>query len=82
MACGFLCQSKGPLPGVPAGVQWIKNLTVVAQVAVEMEVQSLAWLSGLRILHCSAAAQVTVASQVGSLAGKFPYTMDVAKINR
>ena len=35
-------------PGVPTVVQWIKNLTAVAQVAVEAWVQSLAWHSGLK----------------------------------
>ena len=30
-------------------VQWVKNLTTVAHVAVEAQVQPLAWCSGLRI---------------------------------
>ena len=34
--------------GVPAVVQWIKNLTVAAWVAVEVRVQFPALLSGLR----------------------------------
>ena len=34
--------------GVPAMVQWVKNLTVVAQVAVKLQVQSLTWGSGLK----------------------------------
>ena len=29
-------------------VQWVKNLTVVAQVAVKLQVQSLTWGSGLK----------------------------------
>ena len=31
-------------------VQWVKRLTAVAQVTVEVLIQSLAWCSGLRIL--------------------------------
>ena len=34
--------------GVPTAVQWVKSLTAVAQVAVEAQVQSLAWRSGLK----------------------------------
>ena len=34
--------------GVPAVAQWVKNLTIAAQVAVEVWVRSLAQRSGLR----------------------------------
>ena len=36
--------------GVPAMAQWVKNLTVEAQVAVEVQVQFPAWHSGLKDL--------------------------------
>ena len=29
-------------------VQWVKNQTAVAQVTAEVQVQSLAWISGLK----------------------------------
>ena len=35
--------------GVLTMVQWVKNLTVAAQVAVETLVRSLVWHSGLKI---------------------------------
>ena len=35
---------------VLAVAQWIKNLTVAAQVATEVRIQSLAWHSGLKDL--------------------------------
>ena len=35
--------------GVPTVAQWVKNPTEVAWVAVEAQVQSLAWCSGFRI---------------------------------
>lgn len=39
--------------GVPTGVQWVKPLTAVTQVAVEVWVQSPAQCNGLkRILRC------------------------------
>ena len=41
---------KNGFGGVPAVAQWVKNVTAVAQVAVEMSVASLAWLSGLKDL--------------------------------
>ena len=31
------------MPGVPAEVQWVKNLTAAAQVTAEVWVQSLVW---------------------------------------
>ena len=37
-------------PGVPAMVQWVKNLTAVARVAAEVQVPSPAWCSGLKNL--------------------------------
>ena len=37
-------------------VQWVKNPTLVAQVAVEAQVRSLAWHSGLKDpIHVAAA---------------------------
>ena len=33
-------------------LQWVKNLTAVAQPAVKAQVWSLAWCSGLSIWHC------------------------------
>ena len=36
--------------GVPAVAQWVKNLTTVARVTAEAQVQSLAQHSGLRDL--------------------------------
>ena len=38
--------------GVPSVVQWVKNLAAAAQVAVEVQVQPLVSLSGLRIWSC------------------------------
>ena len=38
--------------GVPAVVQWVKDLTETAWVAVEAWVRYLAWHSGLRTQHC------------------------------
>ena len=32
---------------VPAAAKWVKNLTAVAQVTVEVQVQSPAWCTGL-----------------------------------
>ena len=34
--------------GVPTIAQWVKNLTAVAQVTAEVQVQSLVWHSGLK----------------------------------
>ena len=42
-----LCFKK-QLFGAPAMVQWVKNLTAVARVAVEVWVQSLTQCSGLK----------------------------------
>ena len=42
----------GRCTGVPAGGLWVKNLTAVAPIAVEVQVWSPAWCSGLRIWHC------------------------------
>jgi len=36
--------------GVPAVTLWVKNLTVVAQVTMEVWVRSLVWCSGLKDL--------------------------------
>ena len=37
-------------PGVPSVVQWVRNLTVAAQVAAEEQVRALAGYSGLKDL--------------------------------
>ena len=37
---------------VPTVAQWVKNLTVVAWVAAEVQVRSPAQQSGLRMQHC------------------------------
>jgi len=40
--------AKKKKKGVPSVVQWVKNLTAAARVAVVAQVQSPAWLSGLK----------------------------------
>ena len=47
---------KSPSEGVPTVVQYIKNPTAVAQVAVEAQIQSLAQHSGLKGSSLAAAA--------------------------
>ena len=42
------CNLKTNETGVPAVVQWVKNLTAAAQVAVEAQIWSLACRSGLK----------------------------------
>ena len=59
--------------GIPAVAQWVKNLTAMAQVAAEAQVQfpSLAqWVKGSSIASSVA--------QIQSLALKLPYTADAA----
>ena len=46
----YLYSTYNSICGVPAMVQWVKNLTVVSWVAAEVWVQSLAWCSGLKAL--------------------------------
>ena len=46
------CSMKTLKRGVPIMVQWVKNRIVTVQVTLEVQVQSLAWNSGLRIWHC------------------------------
>ena len=59
--------------GVPAVVQWVKNMTVMSQVTLEAQVQSQAGQRGLKNLalphlwHKSAAVD-----QIQSLAGELP----------
>lgn len=53
--------------------QRVKNLTAVAQVTAEAQVQSLAWGSGLKICVAKDVVQVTAAAQ------KLPYATGVAK---
>ena len=43
-------EQENPAPGIPTMVQCVKNLTAVAWVAVEVQVQSLARCSGLKVL--------------------------------
>ena len=55
MKCGGSRNSEGPLlelrkVGVPAVVQWVKNLMTVAQVSAEAQIQSLVCHSGLKDL--------------------------------
>ena len=45
---GYFVFNKISSQGVPAVVQWIKNPTAVAQVAVEAQVQSPAWHNGFK----------------------------------
>ena len=42
------CHLNSILLGVPVVAQWVKNLTAAAQVAEEVQVQSLARLRGLK----------------------------------
>ena len=42
--------SRSLQSGVPAMTQWVKNLTTAARVTVEVQVQSLDQLSGLKDL--------------------------------
>lgn len=56
--------------------QRVKNLTAVAQVTAEAQVQSLAWGSGLKICVAKDVVQVTAAAQ------KLPYATGVAKTNK
>ena len=56
--------------GVPTVVQLVKNLTAVAQVAVEVWLQTLAHHSGLKFPE-----EVTAESQNQSLAQKPPCVM-------
>ena len=60
--------------GVPAVVQQVKNLTAVAWVAAETQVQSLAWHSGLK----DPAAEVAAVAQIQSLAQERPYVAGTA----
>ena len=41
---------KDLISAVPAMAQWVKDLTAVAQMAAEVQVRSLAWCSGLKVL--------------------------------
>ena len=41
-------KKKYTISGVPAVVQWVKNLTAVAQIAAEAQVQSPVWCSRLK----------------------------------
>ena len=59
--------------------QWIKNPTAEAQVAVEVQVQSLAWHSGFNASAVAAAeAQVADVTQIQPLAQKLPYAASSA----
>ena len=51
----WLKRKKNLSKGVPDVVQWVKNLTAVAQVAADVQIQSLVWYSELRYLVFAAA---------------------------
>ena len=59
--------------GVPALVQWVKNLTIVVQVAEEVQVWSLAWRRRLK-----GSSIATVVARLKSLDQKLLYAMGVA----
>ena len=61
--------------GVPAGAQWVKTLTAVAQVAVEAQVRCPVWCSGFE--GSGVAATVAVA-WIQSLAWELPCAAGVA----
>ena len=44
----YLSKVKEIAEGVLAVAQWVKNLTAVARVATEAQVQTSAWCSGLK----------------------------------
>ena len=54
-------------------VQWVKNLTAVASVTAETQVQFSAWSSGLKDL-----VQIADAALIQSLAWELPYVMGAA----
>ena len=64
---GCLYSFRNSDMGVPAVVQWVKNLTAVAQVAVGVQVPSPVQRSGLEDLPIA-----SVAAQIQSLAFKLP----------
>ena len=59
-------------------VQWVNDLTSVAQVARVAQLQSPAWCSGLRIWPCHSCGIVTGAAQIQSLPQKLPCVMGEA----
>ena len=59
--------------------QWVKNPTEAAQVAAEMQVQSLAQCNGLKALALPQLQhRLAVMAQIQSLAWELPYAMVVA----
>ena len=60
-------------------MQWVKNPTAVAQITVEVQVQSLAQHSGLSIQHCFSCDVGCSFAQIQPLAQELPYAMGVAK---
>ena len=65
--------------GVPAVAQWVKNLTAVARVDVEEQVQSPAWGSGLKNLALpQRQSEITAAARIQSLAQELPCAAGVA----
>ena len=65
--------------GVPAVVQWVKNLTAAAWVPGEVQVQfpiPVQWANGSSI--ATAAAQVTAVAWIQFLARELPYAMGLA----
>ena len=66
-------------PGFPAVVQWLKNPISAAQVAVEAQVPSPAWPSGLKdlaLLHLR--CRLAAAALIRPLARERPYATGVA----
>ena len=63
--------------GVPAVVQWVKNLTATAWVTVEMWVPSPAVHDGLRIQHCHSFGVGPICSV--DMAQEFPYATGMSK---
>ena len=57
---------------------WVKDLTAVAWVAVEAQVRSPAWYSGLKDPGLPSEAQVTAAAWIQSLAQELPYAVSAA----
>ena len=60
-------------------VQWVKNPAVVGQVAVGVQVQSLAQHSGLRHPALPEDPQVAAAAWIQSLAWELPYVVGAGK---
>ena len=67
--------------GVPTVVQWVKNPTAMARVAVEMQVWSLAGHSGLKdpaLPQLQCRAQLQLGAWIQPLAQKLSYAVGMA----